>query len=43
MPELYIEAEQIIKEYKDEYWIVSVMVTTIWEIAQVLCGYIVTL
>jgi uroporphyrinogen decarboxylase len=38
-PELYIEAERVIKEYKDEYWIVGVTVTTIFEAAWALRGY----
>ncbi|UCF44120.1 MAG: hypothetical protein JSV99_04145 [Planctomycetota bacterium] len=38
-PELYAEAERVIKEYKDEYWIVGVTVTTIWETAWALRGY----
>ena len=32
-PELYEEAERVIREYKDEYWIVGVTVTTFWETA----------
>ena len=38
-PELYTEAERVIKTYKDEYWIVGVTVTTIWETAWALRGY----
>lgn len=38
-PELYIEAEKMIKQYKDEYWIVGVTVTTISEAAWALRGY----
>ena len=38
-PELYTEAERVIKEYKDEYWIVGVTVTTIFETAWALRGY----
>lgn len=38
-PELYVEAERVIKEYKDEYWIVGVTVTTIFETAWALRGY----
>jgi uroporphyrinogen-III decarboxylase len=38
-PELYLEAERVIKEYKDEYWIVGVTVTTIFETAWALRGY----
>jgi uroporphyrinogen decarboxylase len=39
MPELYVEAERVLKEYKDEYWIVGVTVTTIFETAWALRGY----
>lgn len=38
-PELYIEAERVIREFKEEYWIVGVTVTTIFETAWALCGY----
>jgi uroporphyrinogen decarboxylase len=38
-PELYVEAERVIGEYKDEYWIVGVTVTTIFETAWALRGY----
>jgi len=38
-PELYSEAERVIREFKDEYWIVGVTVTTIWETAWALRGY----
>lgn len=38
-PELYVEAERVIKEYKNEYWIVGVTVTTIFETAWALRGY----
>jgi len=38
-PELYTEAQRVIKTYKDEYWIVGVTVTTIWETAWALRGY----
>jgi uroporphyrinogen decarboxylase len=38
-PELYAEAERVVKEYKDEYWIVGVTVTTIFETAWALRGY----
>ena len=38
-PELYLEAERVIKDYKDEYWIVGVTVTTIFETAWALRGY----
>lgn len=37
--ELYTEAKRVIKEYKDEYWIVGVTVTTIFETAWALRGY----
>jgi len=38
-PELYREAERLIRDYKDEYWIVGVTVTTIFETAWALRGY----
>lgn len=38
-PALYLEAERVVKEYKDEYWIVGVTVTTIFETAWALRGY----
>jgi Uroporphyrinogen decarboxylase (URO-D) len=38
-PELYLEAERVIQEYKAEYWIVGVTVTTIFECAWGLRGY----
>lgn len=37
-PELYAEAERVIKQFKDEYWIVGVTVTTIFECAWALRG-----
>jgi len=37
--ELYIEAERVIAEYKDEYWIVGVTVCTIFETAWALRGF----
>lgn len=37
-PELYDEAERVLKEHKDEYWIVGVTVTTIFETAWALRG-----
>jgi len=37
-PELYEEAARVIKAYKDEYWIVGVTVTTIFECAWALRG-----
>jgi uroporphyrinogen decarboxylase len=36
--ELYDEARRVIKTFKDEYWIVGVTVTTIWETAWALRG-----
>ncbi len=38
-PELYDEAACLIRDYKDEYWIVGVTVTTIFETAWALRGY----
>jgi len=38
-PELYLEAERVIKEHQDEYWIVGVTVTTVFETAWALRGY----
>ncbi len=38
-PELYTEAARVIREFGDEYWIVGVTVTTIWETAWALRGY----
>lgn len=37
-PELYTEAERLISRHKDEYWIVGVTVTTIFETAWALRG-----
>ena len=37
-PELYTEAGRVIATYKDEYWIVGVTVTTIFETAWALRG-----
>jgi uroporphyrinogen decarboxylase len=37
-PELYTEAERVIREHQDEYWIVGVTVTTIFETAWALRG-----
>jgi uroporphyrinogen decarboxylase len=37
-PELYSDAEQMIRAFKDEYWIVGVTVTTIFETAWALRG-----
>jgi uroporphyrinogen-III decarboxylase len=38
-PELYVDSERVIREFRDEYWIVGVTVTTIWETAWALRGY----
>jgi len=38
-PELYKEAEWVLQNFKDEYWIVGVTVTTIFECAWALRGY----
>ena len=38
-PELYTQAANLIRDYKDEYWIVGVTVTTIFECAWALRGY----
>jgi uroporphyrinogen decarboxylase len=37
-PELYTDSERVIRDYKDEYWIVGVTVTTIFEAAWGLRG-----
>lgn len=37
-PRLYVDAQRLIENYKDEYWIVGVTVTTIWETAWALRG-----
>lgn len=37
-PELYTEAARVIQDFKDEYWIVGVTVTTIFETAWALRG-----
>ncbi|MEN8172468.1 MAG: uroporphyrinogen decarboxylase family protein [Chloroflexota bacterium] len=37
--ELYVDSEQMIREYKDEYWITGVTVTTIFETAWALRGF----
>jgi uroporphyrinogen decarboxylase len=37
-PELYAEAERVVREFGDEYWIVGVTVTTIFETAWALRG-----
>ncbi len=38
-PELYAEAARVLQDYRDEYWIVGVTVTTIFETAWALRGY----
>jgi uroporphyrinogen decarboxylase len=38
-PELYKEAQRVLNEFKDEYWIVGVTPTTIFESAWALRGY----
>ncbi|MBK8047830.1 MAG: hypothetical protein IPK16_12285 [Anaerolineales bacterium] len=38
-PELYAEAENVLRNFRDEYWIVGVTVTTMWETAWALRGY----
>ncbi len=38
-PELYTEAERVLRDFKDDYWIVGVTVTTIFETAWALRGY----
>jgi uroporphyrinogen decarboxylase len=38
-PELYSEAERVLREFKNEYWIVGVTPTTIFETAWALRGY----
>jgi uroporphyrinogen decarboxylase len=38
-PELYAEAERVLRTYQDEYWIVGVTPTTIFEAAWALRGY----
>ena len=37
-PELYTDAEQVIRDFKGEYWIVGVTVTTVFEAAWALRG-----
>jgi uroporphyrinogen decarboxylase len=37
-PELYLEAQRLLDNYRDEYFIVGVTVTTIWETAWALRG-----
>jgi uroporphyrinogen-III decarboxylase len=38
-PELYIEAQRVLEQFKNEYWIVGVTPTTIFETAWALRGY----
>ena len=38
-PELYLEPARVVQEYKGQYWIVGVTVTTIFETAWALRGY----
>ena len=38
-PELYADSQRVIEQFKDEYWIVGVTVTTIFECAWGLRGY----
>lgn len=38
-PELYCDAARVIEQFKSEYWIVGVVVTTIFETATALRGY----
>jgi uroporphyrinogen decarboxylase len=38
-PELYFEAQQVLEKFKEEYWIVGVTPTTIFETAWALRGY----
>ncbi len=38
-PELYADAERSLREFKDEYWVVGVTPTTIFECAWALRGY----
>jgi uroporphyrinogen decarboxylase len=38
-PDLYAESEWVVRTFKDEYWIVGVTVTTIFETAWALRGY----
>jgi uroporphyrinogen decarboxylase len=37
-PELYLDSERMLRDFKDEYWIVGVTVTTIFETAWALRG-----
>ncbi|HEX7588764.1 MAG TPA: uroporphyrinogen decarboxylase family protein [Anaerolineae bacterium] len=38
-PELYVQAARVLREFKDEYWVVGVTPTTIFETAWALRGY----
>ena len=38
-PELYVEAARVIEQYRDEYWVVGVTVTTVFETAWALRGF----
>lgn len=38
-PELYADAARVLREFRDEYWIVGVVVTTVFETAWALRGY----
>jgi uroporphyrinogen decarboxylase len=38
-PDLYLDSQWTIEHFQDEYWIVGVTVTTIWETAWALRGY----
>ncbi len=38
-PSLYADAQTTLEQFRDEYWIVGVTVTTIWETAWALRGY----
>jgi uroporphyrinogen decarboxylase len=38
-PELYVEAERTVRSYQDEYWVVGVTPTTVFETAWALRGY----
>jgi len=42
-PEIYVEAERLIKQFKDEYWIVIAMAPTLFEVAWALHGLEATL
>lgn len=38
-PELYADAARVVREFRDEYWIVGVVVTTVFEAGWALRGY----